>query len=56
MTNDHEPHGTVTFWGRSYGFIRPEGMGADLFVHVTRLNGQRVKRGDRVLLVKRRDQ
>ena len=50
MTNDDEPqHGTVTFWnGHSYGFLRRDAPSPNLFFHVTELNGQRVKHGDRV--------
>ena len=50
VTNDDEPqHGTVTFWnGHSYGFLRPDAPSPNLFFHVTELNGQRVKHGDRV--------
>ncbi|MGB8749369.1 MAG: cold shock domain-containing protein [Pseudolabrys sp.] len=50
MTNDDElQHGTVTFWkDRSYGFIRPDAPSPNRFFHVTELNGQRVKHGDRV--------
>ena len=47
--SDELQHGTVSYWnGRSYGFIRSDAIGPDLFMHVTELNGQRVKMGDRV--------
>ncbi|MGC2825490.1 MAG: cold shock domain-containing protein [Pseudolabrys sp.] len=48
MTEEAE-QGAVGFWnGNSFGFIRADRGGSDVFFHVTELNGQHVKRGDRV--------
>ena len=47
--SDEIQHGTVSYWnGRSYGFIRGDAIGPELFVHLNELNGQRVNKGDRV--------
>lgn len=41
--------GIVAFWnGASFGFIKPDRGGSDVFFHVTELNGQNIKRGQRV--------
>jgi cold shock CspA family protein len=45
-----ELQGEVAFWNsNSYGFIKPDKGGADIFFHVTELSPEhRVKKGDRV--------
>ncbi|MRT15628.1 cold-shock protein [Vitellibacter sp. q18] len=42
--------GTVKFFNESkgFGFITNDETGKDIFVHVTGLNGQAIKEGDRV--------
>ncbi|WGK65640.1 cold-shock protein [Croceiramulus getboli] len=42
--------GTVKFFNESkgYGFITSEETGKDIFVHVTGLNGESLREGDRV--------
>jgi cold shock CspA family protein len=42
--------GTVDFWnGNSFGFIKPDTVGPDVFFHVSELpEGQDVRRGVRV--------
>lgn len=42
--------GTVKFFNESkgFGFITNEKTGKDIFVHVTGLNGQTLREGDRV--------
>ena len=42
--------GEVNFWnGNSFGFIKPDAFGPDVFFHVSELpDGQEIRRGDRV--------
>ena len=43
-------YGAIEFWN-SYGFIRPDHGGNDVFFHVSEIpEGQVVKRGDRVAM------
>lgn len=46
--SDELQRGTVSYWNGRHGFIRSDAISPELFVHVTELNGQHVKMGNRV--------